>query len=240
MKINSYKIQVELEVNSESKIGKTTLNSISSTLSSYFSIPDNNLVHFPINEWLAIKSLLLLDIAVSPKIIKSFTGKHRLISNKSLDTLETISFNNKNKKSESKTNIDIHNYINFLENEKNKLSNIIKRLILENNHMKQSINDYSNRISRVTKRVKYLDYNYNIKIHNYCNNVSILQHVENLDKKQHSLEYELRDKQDEIQDLEHQISELKYELFVQGELDRQKIQYLEFMNNNLTKIPENI
>jgi len=240
MKINSYKIQVELEVNSESKIGKTTLNSISSTLSSYFSIPDNNLVHFPINEWLAIKSLLLLDIAVSPKIIKSFTGKHRLISNKSLDTLETISFNNKNKKSESKTNIDIHNYINFLENEKNKLSNIIKRLILENNHMKQSINDYSNRISRVTKRVKYLDYNYNIKIHNYCNNGSILQHIENLDKKQHSLEYELRDKQDEIQDLEHQISELKYELFVQGELDRQKIQYLEFMNNNLTKIPENI
>lgn len=37
-------------------------------------MPDHNLDDYPINEWLAIKSLLLLDVAASPEIIKSFTG----------------------------------------------------------------------------------------------------------------------------------------------------------------------
>lgn len=106
--------------------------------------------------------------------------------------------------------------------------------------MKNSIESYSNRINKMTNKINFLDYKYNITIHNYCNNSSILHHVDKLDKKQQSLEYELRDKQDEIQDLEHQIYELRYELFVQSELDRQKIQYLGFMNNNLSKIPEKI
>lgn len=237
MKSSSYKIQVELEVSSEITIGKTTLNNISSILSSYFSTPDHDLDNFPINEWLAIKSLLLIDVEAYPEIIKSFTGKHSLISNETLDILKRTCLDTKNNKNKSKDNLDIQNYIDFLESEKSKLSNIIKKLILDNNQMKNSIESYSNRINKMTRKINFLDYKYNISIHSYCNNGNILHHIGKLDKKQQSLEYELRDKQDEIQDLVHQVSELKYELFVQSELDRQKIQYLEFMNNNSTKIP---